>query len=175
MIDKKQKTTEDPLIQMRQELDAEDNRVKSVAASCSTQKSKIVSVIESCLFAVVIIILSFILFSVLSAKADGKTPEVFGYRLYVIESGSMDPTLRVGALILSHRPKDASDLKKDDIITFISSKGKTITHRIVEEVVSEDGSISYRTKGDNPINSPDNELVTPKMVEAVFILKIPLT
>lgn len=175
MIDKKQKPTEDPLIQMRQELDAEDNRVKSVATGRRTQKSKIIKGIESCLFAVVIIILSIILFSVLSAKANGKTPEVFGYRLYVIESGSMDPTLRVGALILSHNPKDASDLKKDDIITFVSSDGKTITHRIVEVVVSEDGSISYRTKGDNPINSPDNELVTPKMVEAVFILKIPLT
>jgi signal peptidase len=78
-------------------------------------------------------------------------------------------------LILSHKPKDASNLKAGEIITYIDSNKKTITHRIVEVITAQDGAISYQTKGDNPINSPDLLPVTPQMVEAVFVLKVPLT
>lgn len=165
---------DDPIDQMRQELSSENKKLHA-GKTQRAHKSKARKVIENVLFAVAVIVLSVILASVLVTRANGKTPQVLGYQLYRIESGSMEPTLGVGSLILSHSPENASGLEKDDIITFISSDNKTITHRIVEVVTSEDGSVSYRTKGDNPINSPDNDLVLPQNVEAVFVLKIPLT
>jgi len=140
-----------------------------------SKTSKVLKIIGNCLFGAAVIVLSFILVSVLTARTAGKTPAVFGYQIYRIESGSMEPTLPVGSMILSHNPKDSSSLKKDDIITFINSDGLTVTHRIVEVVVSEDGFVHYRTQGDNPINSPDAELVSPEMIQAVFVLKVPLT
>jgi len=165
---------DDPINQMRQELSSEKENL-SADKTRRAHQSKTRTVIENVLFAVAVMTLSIILASVLVTRANGKTPQVFGYQLYRIESGSMDPTLGVGTLILSHSPENAAGLKKDDIITFVSSDGKTITHRIIEVVTSEDGSVSYRTKGDNPINSPDNDPVLPQNVEAVFVLKIPLT
>lgn len=175
MADLNSMQQEDPIQRMKQELLEEEDRQAAVTSRGRSQKVKVAKVVETCIFALVVLILSFVLISVLSAKENGKTPQILGYQLYKIETGSMEPTLRVGALILSQKPKDASDLKTDDIITFISSKGKTITHRIIDVQTEKDGSIQYQTKGDNPINSPDAEPVTPEMVEAVFILKIPLT
>ena len=137
--------------------------------------SGLLKIIGNCLFGAAVIVLTFILVSVLTARTAGKTPSVFGNQIYRIESGSMDPTLHVGSMILSHNPGDSSALKKDNIITFINSNGLTVTHRIVEVVVSEDGLVHYRTQGDNPINSPDTELVSPEMIQAVFVMKIPLT
>jgi len=174
MTDKNDVKNDDPVDQMRRELSSDIENL-SAGKSRRKDKSKIRTIIENILFAVAFITLSIILAGVLVTRADGRTPQVFGYQLYRIESGSMDPTLKVGALILSHSPPNASELKKDDIITFINSDGKTITHRIIEVVSSADGSVSYRTKGDNPINSPDNDLVLPQDIQAVFVVKIPLT
>jgi signal peptidase len=86
----------------------------------------------------------------------------------------MSPTLEVGSMFVSKKPGDADNLKKGDIITFESNNGLTITHRIIEVVQTESG-VAYRTKGDNPINSPDIDLVTPDSISAVFIIAVPLT
>lgn len=175
MTDKKGISKTDPLDQMRQELAEEVSSGKSAVTKRRFYKSRTYKILENCLFAFVVIVLSVILASVLMAKSNGKTPEVFGFQLYRIESGSMEPTLRVGALIFSHRPQDPSSLVKGDIITFTNSDGLTVTHRIVDVVIAEDGSASYRTKGDNPINIPDKELVLPEMIDGVFVFKVPLT
>lgn len=174
MTDKKDLNKADQLDLMKQELSEEVGSEKSVGTKRRFFKSKTYKIIENCLFAAAVIALSLILASVLMAKANGKTPEVFGFQLYRIESGSMDPTLPVGTLIFSRKPGDPSSLAKGDIITFTNSDGLTVTHRIVE-VVSSNNSISYRTKGDNPINIPDKELVRPEMINGVFVFKVPLT
>lgn len=119
--------------------------------------------------------LIFMLVSVLSARSKGQTPELFGFRLYAIETGSMLPTLEVGSIILVRRPINDAQLDIGDIITFSISDTTVVTHRIIDYIILEDGSIAYQTKGDNPINSPDRDPVLPEQVEGVFILKIPLT
>jgi len=175
MTDKKDISKADTLDKMRHELSEEISGGKSVGTKRLFYKSRKYKIIENCLFAVVVIMLSVILASVLMAKANGKTPEVFGFQLYRIESGSMEPTLRVGALIFSHKPEDPAVLETGDIITFTNSDDLTITHRIVDVLIAKDGSVNYRTKGDNPINSPDKELVLPEMIDGVFVCKVPLT
>jgi signal peptidase len=178
MDDDRKILEEDPVSQMRLELSALEERQDAVAAKRGVRRKKVNKVwkiIEFILFILTISILAIVLLSVLSAKQTGKTPEVFGYRLYTVQSGSMEPTFKIGALLISVHPKDPSDLSEGDIITFINSRGRTITHRIVDVVLAEDGTVRYQTKGDNPINDVDSELVTPEMIEAVFVLKIPLT
>lgn len=54
---------------------------------------------------------------------------LFGYRIYRIGSGSMDPYLEVNDVILI---KSQNDYKVDDIITYKSNDNEYITHRIVE-------------------------------------------
>jgi signal peptidase len=76
---------------------------------------------------------------------------------------------------LSRKPKDASALEEGRIVTFESPSGALVTHRIIRVVQDEEGQVLYITKGDNPINDPDNDLLSPEGILAVFLLKIPLT
>lgn len=127
------------------------------------------------LFSGTVIILLATLASVNITKSKGEIPVILGFQLFMVESGSMEPTLPVGTVILSRQPRDARELKAKDIVTFRSSSGSVVTHRIIEVLTDDKGSVSYRTKGDNPISSPDLELLVPDNVIAVFIAKIPLT
>ena len=62
----------------------------------------------------------------------------------------MEPTLKVGSIILTKVPKDAAKLKKDDIVTFRTKAGSVVTHRIIEVIAGEDGNPQYRTKEITP-------------------------
>ncbi|MGI6615746.1 MAG: signal peptidase I [Dethiobacteria bacterium] len=124
------------------------------------------------LFGAVILLLLAILLSVFLQKNRGEIPGVLGYHLFVVESGSMEPTLPVGSVILSRRPADPGELAIDEIVTFKTASGDLVTHRISGVFTGEDGSVSYRTKGDNPLSSPDQELLTPDRIIAVFLVQI---
>ena len=63
----------------------------------------------------------------------------FGFRIFKVATGSMEPTLSINSIIVV---KKTDDLNIGDIITFQDSRGYT-THRIVE--MNED---SITTKGD---------------------------
>lgn len=127
------------------------------------------------LFWLAIAFLMYVLSAVLITRSKGEIPNLFGYQLYVVESGSMSPTLKIGAVILSRRPADAGTLNINDIVTFRMTNGSMVTHRIIEVLRDGTNGIRYRTKGDNPINSPDPELLDPDRVIAVLVAKIPLT
>ncbi len=127
------------------------------------------------LFTILILSLLATLVSIYRAKGRGEIPQLLGFRLYRVESGSMAPTLPVGAIILSRQPADASQLEKEDIVTFETASGSIVTHRIIEVLSDDKGNVSYRTKGDNPISSPDVEILTPDRVIAIFLAKVPFT
>jgi signal peptidase I len=67
------------------------------------------------------------------------------YKAFTVQSGSMEPKIRVGSLIFS---KPAGDYNVGDIVTFKAQGGKTtVTHRIME-IESQGGAATYVTKGD---------------------------
>ena len=73
-------------------------------------------------------------------------PGIFGYHMYHVLSGSMEPKLPVGSLIYVREEKP-EDVKERDIIAFYSSKEDAgiITHRVVKNNVV---SGTFQTKGD---------------------------
>ena len=74
-------------------------------------------------------------------------PRLWGYQSYVIYGSSMEPTIKVGSLILA-KPVDVEDLQVGEIIAFRSAgNGVTLTHRIVG-IRHEDGQHYFQTKGD---------------------------
>ena len=71
-----------------------------------------------------------------------------GYRLLVIASGSMRPTLQVGDLVLS-RSTAPSRLRPGDLVTFADPLlgGRSVTHRVVQ--LARDGDrFAVQTRGD---------------------------
>jgi signal peptidase len=88
----------------------------------------------------------------------------------VIATGSMEPMIKPGDVILVKKNIDKDSLKEGDIIQF-RSDNILISHRIIENV-EENGEKGYRTKGDN--NSvQDGELVMPEQVKGVVVKVVP--
>lgn len=73
-------------------------------------------------------------------------PKVLGYQTYEVVSGSMEPEIPVGSLVLV-KPADPYDIAVDDIIAFTSDKdgGAVVTHRVIE---IDSGNAEFTTKGD---------------------------
>ena len=90
--------------------------------------------------------------TVIIKSALGYDKSIFGYRVFYIVSGSMEPTIHTGAAVLVQK---SDEYVLDDIITFESSDsaiyGYPNTHRIID-VAEENGKKVFTTKGDaNPI------------------------
>ncbi len=91
-----------------------------------------------------------------------------GWETHPVLSGSMEPTLKVGGLIIT-KPENIQDIKENDMITFNVSSGVMVTHRVVGVEIRE-GKPWFQTKGDAN-NEPDNDYVSSegdKMRKVVF-------
>ena len=163
-------TTPEMISEMKQEL----SQVSKPENVSKLRRKRIIKVLSNSLFAILLLSLLFILYQVISVKRNGNVPSILGYRLYNIETESMFPTFPVGTIILSRTPSNKDALKAGDVVTFINLEGDRVTHRIVRVSETTEGKVAYRTKGDNPINSIDKDLLTSDRVESVFILKVPL-
>ena len=84
---------------------------------------------------------------------------ILGMDVFVVQSGSMEPEYPVGSLVYV-RDVEPDELAEGDVITFQLGGGVRGTHRIIQ-VVSEDGGLAFRTKGDAN-EEADNGLVYPE-------------
>lgn len=132
-------------------------------------------------YAVIVVLIFlgiFFAYYFVSLKMYEKNPTVniprFG--LYTIISPSMEPAVKVYDVVVDMNVFKESDIKEGDVITFISnsnvSKGLTVTHRVIDVVKNQDGSLSYITKGDNNQKS-DQAPVNYKDVIGKVLFKIP--
>lgn len=106
------------------------------------------------------------------AKGERHQPK---YSLFTILSISMEPNIRVDDVIFDVRVDKPENLKKGDIITFVTENpmlnNMIITHRIVDVGKNENGYY-YHTKGDYN-SSEDNSTVSFGNVIGKTIFKIP--
>jgi len=83
---------------------------------------------------------------------------LLGYQNFVIYSGSMEPTVKVGSLLLT-RPANVEDLQVGDVITYRSpGNHTTLTHRIVS-IRQQDGERVFKTKGDASLQPDPREVI----------------
>ena len=99
----------------------------------------------SWVFTVVLILaIGFGILLLVQVKKENK-PLLFGFGAYYVVSGSMEPTIKVGDIILIRKVKGEDDLQKGDIITFHGKggnlQGKIVTHRIISDGIV-DGKIT---------------------------------
>ena len=118
--------------------------------------------------ALVVLEVIMIIFLVAS-KIQGNPPTIFGYQTYFIKTGSMQPELCPGDVIISKKydggELDAGD--NGDVVTFYEKNDKTqmsITHRVIE--INGDEII---TKGD--ANNKADDPITKDNIEAVMVYK----
>lgn len=67
-----------------------------------------------------------------------------GWRILTVQSGSMEPTIKTGSLILI---RETGNYEKDDIVTYQTENNQLVTHRIIN-ANEEKGGKTFQTKGD---------------------------
>ena len=96
--------------------------------------------------------------NVVIARKNDQIPNIAGYSIFRIATGSMEPTIPTGTYILT-RKVPADSLKPGDIITYYSQEpviqGLPNTHRIVEVLRDRERNLAFVTKGDNNIINDD--------------------
>lgn len=95
---------------------------------------------------------------------------IFGVKLFVVKSGSMEPTIKTGSVVIN---KSQDYYFNNDIITF-KNKDKpleTTTHRVIDKAY-EDPAFLFITQGDAN-NSPDTEKVTQDRIVGKVVFSIP--
>ena len=103
--------------------------------------------------------------SFVSTSGNG-VPNIFGLRLFSIQTDSMYDALMPGDLVVGTNVKDKGELRPGDIITYwtiIDGERVLNTHRIVE-VYDGGGYWIFQTKGDNntledPLTVHESEVV----------------
>jgi len=109
-------------------------------------------------FGFLLIILIFVLFPLLPIKNN--------YSLRMVTSGSMSPTIKTGAIVMT---KPVADYKISDIITFQNGLGEknVVTHRIISHQGDE-----FITQGDAN-NVADMKLVKEEQIIGKVLFNIP--
>lgn len=159
-------TEQSQIDSMREELD------KVIATPPKPNVAKIFGKIA---FYLLVAFLVFVLVDITIDKNSGRVPTLFGLSIYEIESNSMEPTFDVGSILVTQVFQTDTKLAVGDIVTFTMTDGRIVTHRIVEVLNAGTATESYRTKGDNSINSIDPDILTRDRILAVYLFKLPMT
>jgi signal peptidase len=125
--------------------------------------SKIFKIIVNAILGLLIVLGLFVIFSFIPFPGN--------YKIFVVESGSMQPTIKTGSLIFV---KPETDYNIGDIITRTTSDPKvTITHRIVSKKEVNKQEI-FDTKGDannapDGANFPKSNIIGKELVHIPYI------
>lgn len=101
--------------------------------------------------------------------SPNKIPSIFGYKPFIVLSGSMETELYKGDLAIV-KTVDKNTLIKQDTIAFRDNKNYVVTHRIVD-IIQKKGKKEFITKGDNN-NGNDSGTVSLDNIEGKYIFKI---
>ena len=128
--------------------------------------NKLISIIFIMLFVAVIslMIQKFVL--------KKEVPDLFGYKILQVMSGSMSGEFETGDTILIKKIGDESNLKIGDVVTYRIKTNTLVTHRIIN-ITRTGESLSYTTKGDAN-NTEDIEKVTFSAIEGIYVKKLRL-
>lgn len=101
------------------------------------------------------------LFVVIQVLGKGYV-NIAGYSLFRVVTGSMEPEIPVGALLICEQV-EMDTVQVRDVICFRAQDsailGKMMTHRVVDVLNGADGSVMFETRGDANLAS-DGYLVT---------------
>ena len=127
---------------------------------------RVVKIIKYFLIAVLILLALMFTWVFIQSKTKPKeVPSLFGYKPFIVLSGSMETELYRGDLAII-KEVDVNTLKENDIVAFRDRKNYVVTHRIVK---IDNGK--FITKGDNN-NKDDADPVSKSKIEGLYVYKI---
>lgn len=133
---------------------------------------RIIKLIKNIICWTLIAVLVFTLVVFFMSRINGSTPSVFGYSIFRVSSGSMEPELMVGDVILDKTVDNPEDLKVGDVITFKSSDygDLLVTHKVIKAPYEENGKLMLQTKG--IANEVEDKPISVDNVKGIMICKV---
>lgn len=140
------------------------------------KKNKIfrtINLIKNIICWALVAVLVFTLVIFFTSRVNGSTPSIFGYSIFRVSSGSMEPELMVGDIILDKEVENPKDLKVGDVITFKSEDigDLFVTHKIIKAPYEENGKYMLQTQG--VANDLPDKPITTDNVKGIMVQKIP--
>lgn len=131
-----------------------------------------INLIKNIICWILIVVLVFTLVVFFTARINGSTPSVFGYSIYRVSSGSMEPELKVGDIILDKVVDNPEDLKVGDVITFKSDDygDLLVTHKVIKAPYDDNGKLMLQTKG--VANELEDKPISIDKVKGIMICKV---
>ena len=121
--------------------------------------SKILKFVGNFLFYGFIVVCVCVSLTMFQAMRQGVQPSILGYKVFVVLTGSMSPTLEVGDLVIVEDTEPEA-IAVGDVITYSVGNDNVVTHRVKE--VIDDNQIQFVTQGDannvedmNPVSHED--------------------
>lgn len=136
--------------------------------------NKIVNTVINVVLIVAIILAALCTYVSFVTQSGNGAPNIFGFQFLSIQTDSMYPKFEPGDLIIDRAVKDASTLKRGDIITYWTTiNGEVVlnTHRIVE-IYDAGDFLTFETKGDKS-NTVDSLMVHESKVVGLYKAKVP--
>lgn len=139
------------------------------------KKKSILKRISNVILIIVLFILAFVIALTVFTRITGNTPSLFGYSIFRVSTGSMEPELVVGDVILTKEVDDVNSLQVGDVITYRGTIGEytnmMITHKIVRAPYVENGKTYVITKG--VANDIEDQPVESSQISSKLVCKIP--
>lgn len=121
-------------------------------------------IVESFITICVVAVAFYCIMGAITQRKNGELFYFLGYKPVMILSGSMEPHLRTGSVVVV---KKTDQIKEKDVIFFITEDDIPVIHRYI----GEDKAGNIITKGDNN-KSEDFEHIMPDRVEGKVILRM---
>lgn len=97
-----------------------------------------------------------------------RVPDFLGYKPFIVLSGSMEPAILAGDLIIT-KVIEPEKIAEGDIIAFQAEKNTIVTHRVTD-VQTEEG-LSFLTKGDANTGA-DAKAVGVGELEGIYLCRL---
>ena len=136
------------------------------------KNNKILKIIGNILYAIIFIIVLFILIIAILQRTTNNEITLFGYRIFVVATGSMTPKYEVGDVLVSKEVDPATIQVGDDIVykgKEGSFKDKIVTHQVI---MIEKENENYRIQTKGIANTKEDPEITQNEVVGKVIYKM---
>lgn len=112
--------------------------------------NKIAKIVFKVLYQLLIIICVLLILIIFFQKLSDNNKTIFGYRIFRVITGSMEPEYEVGTVVISKEVK-ASDIKVGDDIVYLGKygeyNGRIIMHQVIAIDEKDNGELNFHAAG----------------------------